>query len=160
MSAEDKARFAELEAENIRLKAEQVVFAEAESTRQAAARHAEHVAFAETQVQAGKLLPANKAVVVATLDQMASPAQVVEFGEGDTRLPLTDAFKAFLAAMPKQVEFAEVSGAADDTAGVVNFAAPNGMSVDADRLALHHKALAHQSANKTTYEAALAAVSI
>lgn len=160
MPAEDKARFAELEAENIRLKAEQVAFAEAETTRAAAARHAEHVAFAEVQVQAGKLLPSGKSLVVATLDQMASPAQAVEFGEGEAKQSLVDAFKAFVTAMPKQVEFAEVSGAKAAAAGVVNFAAPNGMSVDTDRLALHQKALAHQSANKTTYDAALAAVSV
>jgi hypothetical protein len=51
------------------------------------------------------------------------------------------------------------AGAGGDAAGVVNFAAPAGYDVDADRLALLGKVQAYQATHKTTYEAALAAVS-
>ena len=110
MSAEDEARLAALETENAALKAKELAFAEAEKKRVSDTRHAEHAAFAEGLVAAGKLLPAHKDVTVATLDFMAGQETAVEFGEGDTKKPLVDAHKAFLLAQPKQVEFAEVSG--------------------------------------------------
>lgn len=159
MSDADKARLAALEKENAALKAKDAAFAESEKKRAADARHADHAAFVEGLVKEGKLLPANKNVAVATMDFMGGQEQVVEFGEGDAKKPLIDAFKSFLQAQPKQVEFAEVSGAGGDAAGTVNFAAPAGHIVDADRLALHGKALAYQAQHKVSYDAALAAVS-
>jgi hypothetical protein len=158
MSAEEKARLAELEAENARLKAEQAAFAEAEKTRVRAACHASHLSFSEGLIQAGKLLPAQKDVCVATLDFLAGQDTVVEFGEGDAKQPLADGLKAFLAALPKQVEFSEVAkveGAGD----TVEFAAPGGYAVDADRLEIHKKALAWQAAHpNTSYQTAVNAV--
>ncbi len=110
MSAEDRARLAALETENAALKAKEVAFAEAEKKRAADARHTEHAAFAEGLVKAGTLLPAQKDVAVATLDFMVGQETTVEFGEGDAKKPLVDAFKGFLQAMPKQVEFGEKAG--------------------------------------------------
>lgn len=159
MSAEEKAQLAALQAENATLKADQVAFAEADKKRKTDARHAGHVSFAEGLVKEGKLLPANKDVTVATMDFMAAQDTAIEFGEGDAKKPLLDAYKASLQANPKLVEFGEVAGAAGDASGTVSFAAPSGYGVDSDRLALHNKALAYQAANKVTYEAALAAVS-
>lgn len=159
MSDADKARLAALETENAALKAKEVVFAEAEKKRASDVRHADHAAFAEGLIKEGKLLPAHKDVTVATLDFMAKQESVVEFGEGDAKKPLVDAHKAFLLAQPKQVEFAEVSGADGDAGSTVEFAAPDGMAVDKDRLAIHNKALAYAEKNKTTYTAAVAAVS-
>lgn len=160
MSAEDKARLAELEAENTRLKNEQAAFAEAEKSRSSAVRHTEHVAFCESLIAAGKLLPVNKEVTIATLDHLSGQEQVVEFGEGDAKKPLVDAYKAQLQAAQPVVHFGE-SAAADKTVqgNTVEFAAPGGYTVDAERLELHHKALTYQAQNKTTYEAALTAVS-
>lgn len=110
MSAEDKARLAALETENAALKARDAAFAEAEKKRTSDARHTGHVEFAEGLIKDGKLLPAHKGETVAMMDHLASQEQPVEFGEGDAKKPLIDAFKAFLQAQPKQVEFAEVSG--------------------------------------------------
>lgn len=110
MSAEDKARLAALEAENATLKANEVAFAEAEKKRKTDARHAEHVSFAEGLVKEGKLLPVSKDVTVATMDLMAAQESAVEFGEGDAKKPLLDAYKASLSASPKLVEFGEISG--------------------------------------------------
>lgn len=50
-------------------------------------RKAGFVSFAETQVQAGKLLPKDKDMAVATLDALAD-AQPVEFAEGAPPLPV------------------------------------------------------------------------
>ena len=158
MSDADKARLAALEIENAALKAKGAVFAEAENKRASDARHAEHVAFADGLVSKGKLLPVLKEVAVATLDFMDGQETVVEFGEGDARKPLVDAFKGLLQAMPKQVDFGE---SAHDEKNVtsVEFAAPSGHGVDGERLALHYKALAHQSAPPgTEYLAAVKAV--
>jgi len=158
MSDADKARLAALEIENAALKAKGAVFAEAENKRASDARHAEHVAFADGLVSKGKLLPVLKEVAVATLDFMDGQETVVEFGEGDARKPLVDAFKGLLQAMPKQVDFGE---SAHDEKNVtsVEFAAPSGHGVDGERLALHYKALAHQSAHPgTEYLAAVKAV--
>jgi len=156
VTLEEKAA---LEAENAQMRQQLADAAARDKSTKAAAKHAEHAAFAEALVQEGKLLPVNKDVTVATMDFMAAQDATVEFGEGDAKKPLLDAYKASLQANPKLVEFGEVSGAGGDASGTVNFAAPSGYDVDADRLALHGKALAYQTANKTTYEAALAAVS-
>lgn len=160
MSAEEKARLAALEAENAAHKAKLAEFAEAEKKRKADACHAESVSFAEGLVKEGKLLPAHKDVAIATMDFMAGQEQVVEFGEGDAKKPLVEAFKSFLQAQPKQVEFGEMAGRGkSDDESVVSFAAPTGFEVDADRAALHSKALAYQRANPNTdYIAAVLAV--
>lgn len=151
MSAEEKARLAALEAENATLKAESV-------QRANAARHADHAAFSEGLIKAGKLLPAQKDVCVDTMDFMAGQETVVEFGEGEAKKPLVDGFKEFLTALPKQVEFAELAKA-EGAADTVEFAAPGGFSVDADRLEIHQKALAYQAAHpNTTYQTAVNAV--
>lgn len=111
MSLEEKNRFAELEAENQRLKQQQVDFAEQQKQAKSAADHASHLAFAEELIKAGKLLPAQKDLTVATLDYMAGQESTVEFGEGDGKKPLIEAFKTdLLAKLPKQVEFGEFGG--------------------------------------------------
>jgi hypothetical protein len=103
---------AKLEAENAQLK-QRVAEAEArDKSAQAAARHADHAAFAEKLVGAGKLLPTHKAFVVAFMDHVASEAGVIEFGEGEAKQsqPGIDAFKSFLESQPKVVDFTERAG--------------------------------------------------
>ena len=152
VTPEEKAA---LEAENAQLKKELA------DNRQAAI-HAGHAAFAEKLVAAGQMLPAQSAVAVATLDHLATLETPVEFGEGDDKAPLIDAFKAFLGGMPKLVEFAEQATnqrAATDGAASVEFAAPAGYGVDGEQLAVHNKALAYQAQHKTDYLTAVQAVS-
>ena len=100
---------AALEAENAQLKAK---VAEAE-VRDKAARtetiHVGHVAFAETLIAAGQLLPAEQSVAVAALDHFTTLDTPVEFGEGEERKPLAESFKAFLGALPKRIEFSEIA---------------------------------------------------
>ena len=159
MSAEDKTRLAELEARNKTLEANQVAFAEAEKKRAGDARHADHAAFAEALAKDGKLLPAQKDVAVATLDFMANQDKTVEFGEGDAKKPLVDAFKGLLQALPKQVEFSEVGAeAAKSAAAATQFSAAPGYVVDADKMATHMKALSYAEQNKCDYVTAVKAV--
>lgn len=148
---------AALEAENAQLKQELAERAAREKAAAAAARHAEHVAFAEALVTAGTLLPAQREVCVAMLDFVAGQDAVVEFGEGDARQPLVEGIRKFLQALPKQVEFGEVS-AVEDAAAALAFAAPAGYTVAPEALDLHRRAAALAAANKMSYEAALAAV--
>lgn len=159
VTPEEKAA---LEAENAQLKTR----AEAAETELKAARvtaiHAGHAAFAEKLVDAGKLLPASTAVAIATLDHLATLEAPVEFGEGDDKAPLLEALKGFLEGMPKRIDFAEQAtgkNAAGEGEARVEFAAPQGYSVDQDSLATHRKALAWQAEHKTDYLSAVRAVS-
>lgn len=150
VSPEEKAA---LEAENARLK-QQI---EAAARERAAARHAEHAAFAEALAREGRLTPAQGALCVALLDFVAGQDAAVEFGEGEAKQPLAEAFKAFLRQLPKQIEFGEVSGA-EDAAGSVGFSAPHGFTVDPSGLDLLQRAQAYAGAHKIGIEQALAAV--
>lgn len=147
---------AALEAENTQLK---------EQLRQNrfAGIHAGNVAFAEGLITAGKVLPAEQAVVVATLDHFANQDTPVEFAEGDENKPLLDGLKSLLERLPKAVEFNEVAthaAAANAADSTVEFAAPAGHAVDGEQLARHRKALAYQAEHPgTDYITAVKAVS-
>jgi hypothetical protein len=151
---------AALEAENAALR-KQVADANAEKSRAAhAARHAEHVSFAEGLVAKGTLPPKHLAASVAFMD-FAAGDDALSFGEGDAKQPLAVAFRAFLGDLPKVVEFAELATAAraaDGSQGTVEFAAPAGVRVDAAGLGLHAKAVAYQAEHKVDYIAAVKAV--
>lgn len=157
VTPEEKAA---LEAENAALKAQVTASQARDKAAQAAARKTDAVQFCEGLIDEGKLLPAEKDSAVGLL-VLAAEAQPVEFGEGDAKA--TDAplarLQALLKALPKRVEFSEVAGH-EKTAAAVEFAAPVGLGVDVERLAVHNKALAHQAAHPgTEYIAAVKAVS-
>lgn len=90
----------QLEQENARLKSQLAAQA-------AATRHAEHLAFAESLIADARLRPADQGVVVAVLDHLS--AAPVEFGEGEHKKPLLQAYKEALSAAAKVVEFGEVA---------------------------------------------------
>lgn len=150
VTPEEKAA---LEAENAQLKAQL-------AAAKTAQIHKDHAAFAESLVASGQLLPAQQGVAVATLDFFAGAETPIEFGEGDAKKPLIEGFKEFLSALPKRIEFGEAATGekAASAAVSVDFAAPQGYSVDAEALATHRKALAHQAQHKTDYLAAVKAV--
>lgn len=110
MSAEDKAKMEKLEAENAAFKKQQADFAETQEKTRRDAAHADNVAFAEGLAKSGQLLPAQKDAVIATLDALTSPAQALEFGEGEAKKPLAAALKEALSSNPKLVEFGEHTG--------------------------------------------------
>jgi len=149
VTPEEKAA---LEAENTKLKAEL-------AANKAAQIHAANVAFCEGQ--AG-VLPAWRAVAVATLDHLAAQPEVVEFGEGEAKAPLADQLKAMLAALPAAVQFGEAATKAR-AAGTVDtsasFAAPQGFTADRAALEQHARAVAWQQAHGGTFKDAALAVS-
>jgi len=159
MSVEDKARLIELEAENNALKKQQADFAEVQKNASAAAKHSDHVAFAESLIKAGTLLPTEKEGAVALLDFVAAPEDVVEFSDGDVKKPLLDSAKALIAKLPKRIEFNELAAGNTEDVHTVNFSAPDGLSVDVGALKTHNAALAYQAAHQTDYQTALHAVS-
>ena len=76
-------------------------------------RHADNLAFAEGLVSAGRLAPAGRGVVAATLDALTTPKEdgsMIAFGEGDEAGPLAEQFRALLSAAEPVVMFAEFAG--------------------------------------------------
>lgn len=155
VTPEEKAA---IEAENARLRQQLADRDARDKAAQAAACKNEAVQFCESLIGQGKVLPAEKDTVVG-LYILASSAQPVEFSEGAPAEAPQARLEALLNALPKRVEFREV--ASPEKAGVaVEFSAPPGHGVDADRLDLHQRALAHQAAHPgTDYLAAVKAVS-
>jgi hypothetical protein len=108
--------------------------------------------FAEGLVKEGKLLPAQTASVVEIMAQLDAVNQVADFAEGDENHGKTGAalFQAFLSAQPKQVEYNRVSQQNGKTGGTADFAAPEGMQVDAEGLETLNKANAYMKEHPGT----------
>lgn len=105
---------AALKAKNDQLAAELAAAQTTLKTQATEATTAAHAAFAEGLIAEARIAPADKALVIATLNHLAPPAlpgdksaQVVEFGEGEAKKPMADALKDWLKALPKRVEFSE-----------------------------------------------------
>jgi len=161
VSPEQKAA---LEQENARLKQELQAAQAATQAAARAQRHTEHVNYAEQLISEGRLAPKHKDTVVAFLDFAdgeQADGQVLEFGEGEAKQPLADAFKSFLAEAPKVVEFGEVATngrAAGDATGVAGTDHVDFGEADPERLKQHQAVLAHMAAHKVDYATAARAV--
>lgn len=105
--AELKARLSAIEAENQSLKATADAAAAALNEHKRAATHAEHAAFAESLVKAGKLTPGVVPAMVATLDQLAEAS--ANFADGDHQKPLAKAFREALSALPAVIPMGEAA---------------------------------------------------
>ncbi len=126
-----------------------------------ARRQQDIASFADQLMDDGKLLPRDRDGLVAFMAGLTD-SDTVSFAEGETTVskPCNEWLREFLQRLPQQVDFAERSAAEDEeAAGVASFAAPAGYTVDAERLALHNKALAYQAKHQCDYNTALAAVS-
>lgn len=112
------------------------------------AAHAGHVSFAESQIAAGKLAPAMKSQVVHILDQLAAPA-AMNFGEGEAAKSPVDLFKSLFESATPVVDFGEHPGMRVKLprGGAISFAAPQGLTVDAERGVIHEAAIALQADN-------------
>lgn len=150
VTPEEKAA---LEAENLQLRAQL-------AARQAADVHAGNVAFAESLADRFPQ-PALRAMLAATLDHLDMQPQLVEFGEGDEKAPLSSTLKDALKAAPKVVAFGEqattqaaATGSAQDDADDVAFAE----NADPARLAQHKAIKAHAAQHKVDYATAARAV--
>lgn len=139
-----------LEAEVSRLRAEV-------QGNRAARLHNEHVAFCDGLVG---IRSGWREAVIANLDHLAALPVAVEFGEGDDKALLLDAFKAMLSSLPPPVMFGEfaTNDRAATGAALRSFTVPSGCDVDPAALATHEKAVRHQKANGGSYEDAIKAV--
>ena len=160
MPTAQTAQFAERE-QQLATQAADIAAREARlAEREAQTRRADAVAFAETLVREGKLLPRQQAPVVELL-MVLPAATTVSFAEGDGQVskPALDVLRGLLAELPKQIDFSEKS-AADTAPATADFSAPPGVQVDPVRMELHSKALAYQREHAgTDYLAAVLAVS-
>lgn len=139
-AAEDKAAAAESAAASFAEKA-------------AADRKATFVSFAEAQVQAGKLLPKDKDMAVATLVAL-DEAKPVEFSEGDTTRKVSPSqwLQDLIANAKPQVNFGEFAGGAG--AAQIQPGVAHGKS-DAE---VDKAAQAYSKQHKVDYSEALRAV--
>ena len=113
-------------------------------------------------IDAGTLAPGIKQEALDFMAQLDG-ATTAEFGEGDGVVKVTprEWFLGLLKKSGTLVDFSEQSAEEGDGPLTADFAAPTGSTVDAERLALHNKALAYQTAHpNTTYDAALSAVGV
>lgn len=137
--------FAAREAE---LSAREKALADAE--RQAI--HGANVAFAAELAQAGRVLPAHQDRLVVVLDTLAGGSNApVTFAAGEAAIAPVDALKVLLRELPKVVPLGGTLPG-DPPQDAPSFAAPadGRLSVDADRLGTHAKALAYQRAHPGT----------
>lgn len=150
-AANDAKAQAEARATQARSEAEAAT-AQAASFAEAARadRKAGFVSFAEAQVQAGRLLPKDQAMAVATLEALADAAPV-EFSEGGTTTKVGPAqwLQGLIAGAKPVVSFGEFAGGQAQGAG-----AAKGKS-DAD---IDQAAQAYMRQHKVQYAEALAAV--
>lgn len=100
-------------AENAALKRELEEMRARMAKQEAERRHADNLAFAEGLVSSGRLAPAGRDVVTATLDALTTPKEdggMIAFGEGDEAGPLAEQFRALLSSAEPVVMFAEFAG--------------------------------------------------
>jgi hypothetical protein len=138
----------------------EVALAAAETT----ARRKDDAELVDKLIGEGRLRPTEKNDVLAELAALDDVDTTIELSSPDgAKVTLTprDALRRRLSASPKLVALgAHPDKGGPGADGIIEFAAPDGMSVDADRLALHQRALAYQTAHPNTdYIAAVRAVS-
>ena len=116
----------------------------------------ETVAFVEEQIESGRLLPRHRDELVAVLESL-QPLDEVAFGEGDDRQTVTpvDWLKRFVESLPEQVDYQERAAPETDTSNREAVPIAVGYTAEADRVALHRKALAYAEANKVDYVTAV-----
>ncbi|GMV44494.1 MAG: hypothetical protein AMXMBFR64_62100 [Myxococcales bacterium] len=115
-------------------------------------------AFVADQIKEGRLTPAQRDSGLVDFMLRLDGAQEVEFAAG-AKATAAAWFEGFLKGLPLVVNFQALAGPGSDPGATTkDFASPKGEHVDAERLALHQKAVAHQRANNCSYEQALAAV--
>lgn len=157
-TADLAAREAELKAREQQLQQQQASFA----AQQAQIRREADTALVEELVKAGKLTPAMKPGLLAFMAQLDDTGKVsFAASEGKTEeQPARDFFTGFLKSLPAVVPFGEHARAGNAPGeNRASFAVAPGFTVNAEKLALHERALAYQQEHKTTYETAIAAVS-
>lgn len=150
---------AALQAQNEELKKQNESLRAAQAAAAHAARHAEHVAYAERLVESSRLPESAAPVVAAVLDAIRpAEAAAVEFGEGDDKAPLADKLRGVLDGLPASVEFGERATRERAAGGEDDDQVQYAENADPDRVALDKKIRAHAAQHKVDYATAARAV--
>lgn len=111
--------------------------------------HAEHVSFADSLVNEGKLIPASKDKLVSILDKIADDTLSVSFAAGEAPIAVAKALRDLLADQPKVISFGRQDLPEPGNDQIASFAS-DGKPVDSEQLARHQKALAYQGQHPGT----------
>ncbi|WOI47701.1 hypothetical protein [Acidovorax sp. BLS4] len=155
-ASKDEAAKAQAEAAAAKKAAEQATATAASFAETARAnRKAGYVSFAEAQIQAGKLLPKDKEMAVATLEALAD-TKPVEFAEGDATRKVSPAqwLQDLIAAAKPTVSFGEFAGGGSGG----NAAAQSGQAKGKSDAEIDQAAQAYARHHKVNYAEALTAV--
>ena len=129
------------------------------AAREAAARHTDHVAFAEGLVTEGRLLPVSRDKVIAILDALPGEATVA-FAAGAEKISPAAAIREVLKDQPVVVQFGAMDLPEQPGIGKTAAFASDGAPIDPADLVLHRKAEAYMRDHPgTSYLAAVDAVS-
>lgn len=114
-----------------------------------AARHNDHVSFAEGMTREGKLGKIGGDILVTLLDELGDKQEPVSFGEGDAnKMTPVAAMKKLMGGAQPLVSFAEIGKGGDKSgAALASFAAPPGYDVDPAQAAIYARARELQDDN-------------
>ena len=148
--------FAERESDIARREAVVTEREQAIAQRERKTERQETVAFVEEQIDARRLLPRHREELTAVLESL-QPLDEVAFGEGDSEQTVTpvDWLKRFVESLPEQIDYQERAAPETDTSNREAVPIAVGYTAEADRVALHRKALAYQEANDVDYVTAV-----
>lgn len=109
---------AALQARQAELDRREAAVTTAEAAQAAAlksARNAGLAAFADSMVQQGRVLPAERAQLLVAMQALPADSVVVEFADGDPTkpvdVPVLQVLQSFIKGLPPRVEFAELASA-------------------------------------------------
>lgn len=125
---------------------------EKDAKRQEAEIQADSAAFAESMVSEARIPAAMKGQVAAIGAQLAT-APDVEFGEGDAKKPLGEAFRDFVRALPQQVSLRE-QAARDRAAAADTEEVEFAEGADPDRAQQDKRIRAYAKEHKVDYATA------
>lgn len=117
--------------------------------RAKAIRTQELTALLDKHVQAGRVLPKDKSLLLAFAEKLDAEPEAVSFSEGEEKAPLLTHFDKFLAGLSPQVELRELAASAAPSEGVkpVQLSVPSGYTVDLTQMELDAKIQAWMAAN-------------
>lgn len=120
---------------------------------------------ADTLIQSGKLVPAQKDLVIQLNELLFNANQKLEFSEGNKKQTVNglEAFDKLIESFPKQIEFSEQSNQGKAPVKI-NFLTPEKATIDESQLELHDKVLNYmeeqtKAGNNITYVKALDIIS-
>lgn len=162
--AKESAEYKELETEHVTLQ-QQLATEKAERAKmEAKTARVEVAAFTEKLTAGGKLTPVEAGRMNEVLFAM-NAADEIEFSEGEgdqaksVKAKPADMLREFLEALPKRVEFGELSGKDKDGISNIQFNATEGSVVlGGARMELHQQAVAYSQKHGIAYSDAVSII--